>query len=92
MSALPNEETAQLIDEFVGTKFFTVSFIKNDGTVRILNGRSRDRKFEHKRYLLAWDAEEKEYRFVNVETIQWLRCKGMEIDMRSTNELPFNYG
>lgn len=58
-------------------RFFTVSFIKQDGNVRNLNGRLNVKKHLHgghrlnhnDNHLIVYDVQNKGYRTVNLETV-----------------------
>lgn len=65
-------------------RFFVCEFVKKDGKLRKLLGRIRVSKhvtgeglaFEPKDYNLhvVWDAQNKGYRMVNLETLQSVQC------------------
>ncbi len=84
---LPSVEVTKLIHEFVGSHFFSLSFIKLDGSKRMLNGKldantRTNKSAEGKYHMTVYDVQIQGYRNVNVETIQWIRCHGVEVDMR----------
>ena len=86
-SVLPSVEVAELIYEFVGSHFFSLSFIKLDGSKRMLNGKldaytHTSKSAEGEYHMTVYDVQIQGYRNVNVETIQWIRCHGVEVDMR----------
>ena len=70
-------------------KFFSAEFIKKDGTVRFIYGRSGVKKHlkpnakpqsykpSEMGYLTIWDMGKKEYRLINSQTI--IKINGMEI-------------
>jgi hypothetical protein len=70
-------------------KFFSAEFIKKDGTVRYIYGRSGVKKHlkpnakpqsykpSEMGYLTIWDMGKKEYRLINSQTI--IKINGMEI-------------
>ena len=70
-------------------KFFTVVFIKKDGTERILNGRLGVTKhlkggqctLDKEKYLIVYDVVSKGYRAVNVDTIKSVSCDGLNISL-----------
>ena len=70
-------------------KFFTVVFIKKDGTERILNGRLGVTKhlkggqctLDKEKYLIVYDVASKGYRAVNVDTIKSVSCDGLNISL-----------
>jgi hypothetical protein len=70
-------------------KFFSAEFIKKDGTVRYIYGRSGVKKHlkpnakpqvykpAEMGYLTIWDMGKKEYRLINSQTI--IKINGMEV-------------
>jgi hypothetical protein len=76
---------ASLIDQSNG-KMITVSFIKKDGSTRILNGRLGVTKYikgsslnkKSNEYITVYDVQNKGYRSVNRDTIVAVRCNGIE--------------
>lgn len=78
------------IDQFVAEsagKFLTVVFVKKDGSVRTLNGRTGVTKHlkhgtstvDHDRYLVLFDMVKKGYRCVNRSTIMSVTCGGLTV-------------
>ena len=67
-------------------KMVTVSFIKQDGTTRVLNGRLGVKKYlkggklntNTDEYISIYDVKNKGYRSVNRNTIVALRMQGIE--------------
>ena len=63
-------------------KFFTISFMKKDGSERILTGRFGVKKHLHdgkatvdvNKYYIVYDIINKGYRAVNRNTINWIKC------------------
>ena len=76
---------ASLIEESNG-KMLTVTFLKQDGTERVLNGRLGVRKYikgsslnkNSAEYITMYDVKNKGYRSVNRDTIVAVRCDGIE--------------
>ena len=76
---------ASLIEQSNG-KMVTVSFIKKDGSLRVLNGRIGVHKYvkgssnskENEQYITLYDVKNKGYRSVNRDTITGIRCEGIE--------------
>lgn len=70
-------------------KFFTVVFIKKDGTERALNGRLGVTKhlkggectLDKEKFLIVYDVVSKGYRAVNVDTIKSVSCDGLNISL-----------
>ena len=69
-------------------KFITVSFIKKDGTARVLNGRTGVTKHlkggtstvDHDKYLVVYDTVNTGYRCINKDTIMSVTCEGLTIN------------
>lgn len=69
-------------------KFFTVTFIKKDGTIRALNGRLGVTKhlkggqctLDRDRFLIVYDVQSKGYRSVNVDTILSVNVDGLTVE------------
>jgi hypothetical protein len=67
---------ATLIEQSEG-KFMTVTFVKKDGTIRVLNGRLGVTKYlkggkstlDPNKYVTLYDVQSKDYRAVNRDTI-----------------------
>lgn len=76
---------ASLIEKSNG-KMLTVTFIKQDGSERILNGRLGVTKYikgsslkkSSPEYITIYDVQNKGYRSVNRDTIVAVRCDGIE--------------
>jgi hypothetical protein len=76
---------ASMIEQSNG-KMVTVSFIKQDGTTRVLNGRLGVKKYlkggklntNTDEYINIYDVQNKGYRSVNRNTIVALRMQGIE--------------
>lgn len=76
---------ANMIDQSNG-KMVTVSFIKQDGSLRVLNGRLGVKKYlkggkatvDAKEYISIYDVQNKGYRSINRNTIVALRMQGIE--------------
>jgi len=68
-------------------KFFTVVFIKKDGTLRTMNCRTGVKKhlkggvstLDASQYLTVYDLQAGGYRAVNYSTIQSVTCQGVTI-------------
>ena len=65
-------------------KWFSCTFIKKDGTKRLMNGRigchkgvkGIGRKFQKENLVTVFDAQAKEYRMINVDTMLTFKCGG----------------
>ena len=76
---------ASLIEKSNG-RMVTVTFIKQDGSERILNGRLGVKKYikgsslnkNSTEYITMYDVKNKGYRRVNRDTIIAVRCDGIE--------------
>lgn len=76
---------ASMIDNSNG-KMVTVTFIKQDGSTRILNGRLGVKKYlkggklntNSAEYISIYDVQNKGYRSINRNTIVALRMQGIE--------------
>jgi len=76
---------ASLIEKSKG-KMLTVTFVKQDGTERTLNGRMGVTKYikgsslkkNSTEYITIYDVQNKGYRSVNRDTIVAVRCEGIE--------------
>jgi hypothetical protein len=76
---------ASLIDQSNG-KMITVSFVKKDGSTRVLNGRLGVKKYikgstlnkTSNAYITVYDVQNKGYRSVSRDTIVAVRCNGVE--------------
>ena len=67
-------------------RFFTVEFVKKDGSTRILNGRLGVEKYlkggdctiDRTKFVIVYDVQSKGYRAVNRETILSVRIDGVK--------------
>ena len=63
-------------------RWFSCSFIKKDGSMRVMNGRigchkgikGVGRKFQKENLVTVFDAQAKEYRMINVDTMLTFNC------------------
>lgn len=68
-------------------KFITVLFVKKDGTIRTLNGRTGVTKHlkggtstvDYSKYLVVYDTVNAGYRSINRDTIVSVTCEGLTI-------------
>ena len=66
-------------------RFFSCTFIKKDGSMRVMNGRigchkgvkGIGRKFKKDNLVTVFDAQAKEYRMINVDTMLTFKCGGL---------------
>ena len=78
-----SDEMVKMIKSTKG-KWFSCTFIKKDGTKRVMNGRigchkgvkGVGRKFQKENLVTVFDAQAKEYRMVNVYTMLTFKCGG----------------
>ena len=85
----------QRFREFVGGRFFTVKFVKKDGTDRIMTCRIGVKKYANGRpqtadpdkYIVGWEPATKQYRNINIETLQWVKCRGISINLMKEPEM-----
>ena len=78
-----SDEMVKMIKSTKG-KWFSCTFIKKDGTKRVMNGRigchkgvkGVGRKFQKENLVTVFDAQAKEYRMVNVDTMLTFKCGG----------------
>lgn len=75
---------ANMIDNSNG-KMVTVTFIKQDGSLRTINGRIGVHKHikgssnkKNTQYITFYDVKNKGYRSINRDTITGIRCQGIE--------------
>ena len=67
-------------------RFFTVEFVKKDGSTRILNGRLGVEKYlkggectiDRSKFVIVYDVQSKGYRAVNRETILSVKIDGVK--------------
>ena len=67
-------------------RFFTVEFVKKDGSTRILNGRLGVEKYlkggdctiDRTKFVIVYDVQSKGYRAVNRETILSVKIDGVK--------------
>ena len=78
-----SDEMVKMIKSTKG-RWFSCSFIKKDGSKRIMNGRigchkgikGVGRKFQKENLVTVFDAQAKEYRMINVDTMLTFNCGG----------------
>ena len=78
-----SDEMVKMIKSTKG-KWFSCTFIKKDGSKRVMNGRigchkgvkGIGRKFQKENLVTVFDAQAKEYRMVNVDTMLTFQCGG----------------
>lgn len=81
----------QAIAIIKSSRFFSAEFIKKDGTVRYIRGRSGVKKYlkpnakpqaykpAEMGYLTIWDMVKKEYRLINSQTITKINGKEVKL-------------
>lgn len=78
-----SDELVKMIKSTKG-KWFSCTFIKKDGSKRVMNGRigchkgvkGIGRKFQKENLVTVFDAQVKEYRMINVDTMLTFNCGG----------------
>lgn len=76
----------------IGGRFFTVDYIKKDGTIRTINGRTGVIKYlkggvcgnQNIECLITYSIKDKGYRTINVDTITGIRANNMNIMVSDT--------
>lgn len=78
-----------LIKKLIGNKFFSVTFIKKDGTLRNMNARlgvtkhlkggTKKYNTDSLNYLTVFDLKKKAYRTINLNTLKSIKVDGKEI-------------
>ena len=79
-----SDEMVKMIKSTKG-KWFSCTFIKKNGTKRVMNGRigchkgikGVGRKFQKENLVTVFDAQAKEYRMINVDTMLTFNCGGL---------------
>ena len=79
----PSDEMVKMIKSTKG-KWFSCTFIKKDGSKRVMNGRigchkgikGVGRKFQKENLVTVFDAQAKSYRMINVDTMLTFNCGG----------------
>lgn len=87
MITTTREEMVRMIETAEG-KFFTVTFIKKDNSIRIMNARLGVKKHLHggslpytpkaKGLIPVYDIQKKHYKMINRETVMALKIDGKE--------------
>tara|TARA_R100000008_G_scaffold38360_1_gene21905 strand:- start:620 stop:886 length:267 start_codon:yes stop_codon:yes gene_type:complete len=76
----------------VGTRFFTVKFTKLSGVERVMTCRLGVTKhlkggsnsvLDHENYITVWEPATRGYRNVNLDTLQWVKCRGIKMGVAS---------
>jgi hypothetical protein len=78
-------DLAKVIETSEG-RFFTVEFVKKDGSTRILNGRLGVEKYlkggectlDREKFVIVYDVQAKGYRAINRETIISVKFEGVK--------------
>ncbi len=81
--------TPKAFADFVGEKIFTATFVKKDGTVRVMNCRREVKKhlkggerawdFEKKGYISVYDLQAEDYRVINTATLIKVTANGQTL-------------
>lgn len=79
------------IKELVGSKIFSVTFTKKDGTLREMTCRVGVKKHlkggelkynpEELNYLTVFDMQAQDYRTININTLKKIKVDGVEYDL-----------
>lgn len=88
------EKRVESIKTFVGkNKIFTATFVKKDGTTRVMNCqlgvkkhlKGGEQKFNpiEKNLLTVFDMQKKEYRMINISTLITLKANGEVIEFEN---------
>lgn len=80
-----SRENIKAVIESAGSTFFTVEFVKADGSIRKMNCRKGvskhlrggDSTLTGKPHLVTvFDMQKKAYRAINLDTVRWVRVRG----------------
>lgn len=81
--------TPEKFRKLVGNKFFTVTFTKKDGTIRVMNARLDVKKHlkggklaynpKDYNYVTVFDLTKKQYRTLNLNTLQSVKTNGYTV-------------
>ena len=80
----PSSDELKAMIKSTKGKWFSCTFIKKDGSKRVMNGRigchkgvkGVGRKFQKENLVTVFDAQVREYRMVNVDTLLTFNCGG----------------
>lgn len=84
-------KSTELIRKIIGNKgkFFSVTFVKKDGSIRNmtcrlgvnknLKGKGMAYNTEDKDYLVVYSTQDKDYRIVNINTLLRIKANGNDI-------------
>ena len=78
----PSSDELKAMIKSTKGRFFSCTFIKKDGSMRVMNGRigchkgikGVGRKFSTPNLVTVFDAQAKEYRMINVDTMLTFNC------------------
>ena len=78
----PSSDELKAMIKSTKGRFFSCTFIKKDGSMRVMNGRigchkgikGVGRKFQKENLVTVFDAQAKEYRMINVDTMLTFNC------------------
>ena len=78
----PSSDELKAMIKSTKGRFFSCTFIKKDGSKRVMNGRigchngvkGIGRKFQKENLVTVFDAKAKEYRMINVDTMLTFQC------------------
>ena len=78
----PSSDELKAMIKSTKGRFFSCTFIKKDGSMRVMNGRigchkgikGVGRKFQKENLVTVFDAKAKEYRMINVDTMLTFNC------------------
>lgn len=83
---ITSEEAEQMINSLKRAEFFTVMFVKKDGTERVMNAQKGvtkhlvggELKFDpsQRGLIVVFDPKAKGYRMINKNTLKWIKVKG----------------
>ena len=93
MENIINREEAQFLIETTHGKFFTVTFLKKDNSVRIMNARLGVKKHlnggvlkyspKEKELIPVYDLQSKGYRMINLNTLISLKINNKEYTIKT---------
>jgi hypothetical protein len=92
MSAVIYKNEVTELIKSLGSKVFTVEFVKKDGSLRVMNARLGVKKhlkggslgYDAKALdlLPVFDMREKGYRMIQLNTVNWIKCDGVTYNVR----------
>ena len=84
-----------IIKNMVGQKIFKAKFVKKNGLDRVMtcrlnvnkHSKGGEQSTDPGKYIVGWEPATNQYRNINIETLQWVKCRGAVVNLMADQDM-----